>query len=399
MTSTPTHWARLAALGWAAFVACSWTWCIGMFLPVLLVRDFGLLGWVAFAVPNVIGAAAMGWVLQRPGSAAELSRRHWPAAVAFSVVTILFHAFFAAWLIRALAGDGAMLAVPLLAWGFYFFGRRGDRDLLAAAGVLALSLIAFGLFAAMAHEGIPGPQEVRGTAPLAWLAPVCIFGFLLCPYLDLTFLRARASTAPREGIAAFTLGFGVLFLVMILFTLGYARLLDPSRLDLLPRPLAWIIATHLVVQSSFTVALHTRAIAEHPAARRAAGVNFFFAGVILAAAVGLACHDRQAFGHSAGEIVYRLFLAFYGLVFPTYVWLCVIPPPGRPSPATGPLRPPLAATVVVVLVAAPMFWMGFIANQMEWLGIGVAIVLASRWVLPALRPAAVRSAAAPAKPQ
>src|SRR4051812_22981962 len=42
---------------WAIFLGVSWTWVIGMFLPVLLVRDYGLLGWVVFAIPNVIGAA------------------------------------------------------------------------------------------------------------------------------------------------------------------------------------------------------------------------------------------------------------------------------------------------------------------------------------------------------
>lgn len=52
-----------SVLGWAAYLACSWTWCIGMFLPVLLVRDYGVWGFVVFAVPNVVGAGAMGWVL------------------------------------------------------------------------------------------------------------------------------------------------------------------------------------------------------------------------------------------------------------------------------------------------------------------------------------------------
>ena len=44
---------------WALFLGVSWTWVIGMFLPVLLVRDYGMLGWIVFAVPNVVGAAAM----------------------------------------------------------------------------------------------------------------------------------------------------------------------------------------------------------------------------------------------------------------------------------------------------------------------------------------------------
>ncbi|MBV8780683.1 MAG: hypothetical protein JO353_04735, partial [Phycisphaerae bacterium] len=52
------HW-----LGWAIFLGVSWTWCIGMYLPVLLVRDYGFWGWVVFAIPNVVGAAAMGWTI------------------------------------------------------------------------------------------------------------------------------------------------------------------------------------------------------------------------------------------------------------------------------------------------------------------------------------------------
>src|SRR3954471_24793497 len=71
-TPTPTPFASrvkptlpfFSALNWAAFLGASWTWCIGMFLPVLLIRDYGPSMWWAFAVPNVIGAAAMGWILR-----------------------------------------------------------------------------------------------------------------------------------------------------------------------------------------------------------------------------------------------------------------------------------------------------------------------------------------------
>src|SRR6266404_3216610 len=63
--TSPTRYSTLNWLGWAVFLAVSWTWCIGMFLPVLLVRDYGLWGWIVFAVPNMIGAAAMGWVMHR----------------------------------------------------------------------------------------------------------------------------------------------------------------------------------------------------------------------------------------------------------------------------------------------------------------------------------------------
>src|ERR1051325_4731620 len=62
-SKTNGHW-----FGWAIYLGMSWTWCIGMFLPVLLVRDYGVWASVVFAVPNVLGAAAMGWVLSRDDS-------------------------------------------------------------------------------------------------------------------------------------------------------------------------------------------------------------------------------------------------------------------------------------------------------------------------------------------
>ena len=49
---------RSAGLPWAIYLGASWTWCIGMFLPVLLVREYGAWAWVVFAVPNVISCAA-----------------------------------------------------------------------------------------------------------------------------------------------------------------------------------------------------------------------------------------------------------------------------------------------------------------------------------------------------
>ncbi|HTL30770.1 MAG TPA: hypothetical protein VL282_16180, partial [Tepidisphaeraceae bacterium] len=42
--SAPIPW-----IGWAIYLGMSWTWCIGMFLPVLLVRDYGFWGWLVFA--------------------------------------------------------------------------------------------------------------------------------------------------------------------------------------------------------------------------------------------------------------------------------------------------------------------------------------------------------------
>ena len=64
-SNTSVGRAAAATVGWGFFCAASWTWCIGMFFPLLLLRDFGWPGLVAFLVPNVIGCAGFGYVLDR----------------------------------------------------------------------------------------------------------------------------------------------------------------------------------------------------------------------------------------------------------------------------------------------------------------------------------------------
>src|SRR2546421_402382 len=70
-------------------------------------------------------------------------------------------------------------------------------------------------------------RQAAASIDLLRLAAVCVFGFMLCPYLDLTFHRARQGTSVYGAIASFTIGFGALFLAMIVFTLWYAPLVLP----------------------------------------------------------------------------------------------------------------------------------------------------------------------------
>ncbi|HEX3357916.1 MAG TPA: hypothetical protein VHS31_13170, partial [Tepidisphaeraceae bacterium] len=93
----------LKCLGWAIFLGISWTWCIGMFLPVLLVRDYGVWGWVVFAIPNVIGAAAVGWLNRTAEQSVQTVKAHGPMMTAFSAVTATFQIFFTLWILGRLS--------------------------------------------------------------------------------------------------------------------------------------------------------------------------------------------------------------------------------------------------------------------------------------------------------
>jgi hypothetical protein len=193
-----------------------------MFLPVLLVRDFGIWGFVVFAVPNVVGAAGMGWVVKSPELSTSIVRRHRPACIAFSLVTMAFQAFFYALLL----GSGTFRPAPLwmpvvpVAAAVAGCGRRPATRFLGAVAVLAFSGAVFVVYFLGGDPAVVSSVDAR-PMEVVWLAPICAFGFGLCPYLDLTFHRARRNLPGAAGARAFGVGFVVFFLPMILFTLAY----------------------------------------------------------------------------------------------------------------------------------------------------------------------------------
>lgn len=371
---TPT----VAVLGWAAYLACSWTWCIGMYLPMLLVRELGTLGFVVFAVPNVVGAAMMGTILPSADASLQLVRRHRPALAAFSAVTVAFHLFFAAGMLPRLIGSmgpWTVLALVVVFTGIAL--RRRDRnDLIAAVVVLAISagIASFALRNRLDFSWAPPPDPVAVAA----LAPVCAFGFLLCPYLDLTFHRARQRTSPAAGRVAFGVGFGVLFLAVILFSYGYARPLAVAVDGQAPRgpgnAFALPLGFYMSLQVAYTVALHVVEVI--PVAKAIIGRHLTLIAVVAAggaAALGFVGNRGSLlYGLDAGEAIYRCFMGFFGLFFPAYVWLCML----RRSPSARTLR----VYAVAVVAALPLFFAGFVAGRTVLLVPGVAIVLLARLV-------------------
>lgn len=350
-----------------------------MFLPVLLVREFGLWGWIVFAVPNVVGAAAMGWVLKGPAASEKIVARHATACFFFSIVTIAFHLFFLGLLWRMVGPAVFLLALFALACAVGIGRKNGDW--IAAGTALAASIAGMiflwskGLLAA---PPVTLPQG-NGTA-LAALALVCVFGFGLCPYLDLTFHRARQNTAPGIGRAAFTFGFFGPFLLMIVFTLLYSRpliALVGTSTDAPINPLlAWVVAIHIFVQSAFTIVIHGREVTSSAQTRWGSPALAILL-VSIAAAIAV-IPPRRIWGLDVAEIGYRLFMGFYGLVFPAYVWLCMIPARKGSAP---PSRSMLTVFWLAVVLAAPFYAIGFLGQKMIWLIPGVVVVLAARvWV-------------------
>ncbi len=372
-------------LSWGAYLACSWTWCIGMFLPVLLWRDFGVWGFVIFALPNIVGAAEMGLVLAKPGSSERFVAAHSSMCRVFSAVTIAFQAFFLVCLTR-MAGGSPVLAGLLLVGGAALavgMGIAGVEWRREAVLVWVIS-VAAAVWFIVKRGGVswPAAPATGGGAPdlmgLAGLSLVCSLGFLFCPYLDLTFHTARQRTAPGPGKAAFAIGFGVLFAAMIAFTAVYAGPMLDVRLGetgALASKLGFaLVAGHIVMQLLFTIGVHGSELQQARAGKWGAGVAAAFAaGVSLGFVPSLGLSDYAAL--SSGEVIYRLFMSFYGLVFPAYVWICASPI----ARTTAPTKRMLGTWLAAMAAATPFYWMGFVERESWWLIPGVAIVIAGRF--------------------
>src|SRR5207244_12254031 len=165
-----------------------------------------------------------------------------------------------------------------------------QTDPAMAAIVWLLSMAAFAVFAWQNgwKPGLPAPRWP--SYELIWLAPLCLIGFALCPYLDATFHRARMATGDRAPLV-FTLGFGLFFLCMIAFTLWYtkpiAAAIYPGNSASLPRATILLIGCHMSIQSAFTVAIHVRELErmQMPANFRLIALAILFAAVLAAAIV------------------------------------------------------------------------------------------------------------------
>jgi hypothetical protein len=365
----------VSPLLWGAFLAVSWTWVIGMFLPVLLVKDFGGWAWVIFAVPNCIGAAAMGWTMRSAEHSRQFVIRHAIACRVFSLVTIAFHIFFVSWMLPLRLGPWGYAASAVLV-------QLAFTPLIKTRATLVISVIILLLSTSLAGVlWTRGALQVPAMTPMQpgdflGLSLVCLLGFLLCPYLDLTFHRARQATTHAGAKVAFGVGFCVMFLSMIVMTLLYTKTLftttDISTL---------LLMIHIGVQAAFTVMAHAASLQQQADSRDDRGNTRSALGAALAigftAAVvahlgvqagwlypGITSQGITLGGMTIGELLYRSFMSFYGLVAPAYLLI-----------AFARRQPDVRWWIATLLLAAPFYWIGFMHAAMTWTTVGVAIVI------------------------
>jgi len=355
----------LTRIGWPMFMAASWTWGIGMYLPVLLYDLYGWIGVLAFAVPNLTGIAILGWVLGSRERVASLRTGHRKALGWFSLITIWFHIYFLAWVFTTEVGPlSALFAAPLallllaIAW---FCSGLSERTFLRWGMLTWLASLSLLIFVLGQWSGAEWKTQrvPTWTGADAWgglqLAPILALGFLTCPAFDLTlqraFLRmvsAADASAARRGCVLFS-GY---FAVMIVFTCVYALTgFRPA------------VVVHVFVQSLFTVAAHVRELDEIGwpvgGTARLAQAKWLGGGalaVVLVAVLPL------------GEYHYLWWLGFYGILFPAYGLMKIVPRRFGDAEADWVLYG-CSAAIGLLLLAQGVY------GRVEWLSMVPALLL------------------------
>ncbi len=391
--SLPANPGTRSPILWGAYLACSWTWCIGMFLPTILMRDMGWMGFIIFAIPNVVGAAAMGWVLKSRIDSERFVEKHSGIIWWFSAITLAFHVFWILWI-----SNFIRLAFPMpepylygaasTAIAFLFVTGRAVQ--LGCAPQVAIVLLTFSISTLIATFIFPdiarATDEMVGAAPKSiaplWMLPVMLFGFAFAPYLDITFHHARQELdTQRNARLGFTIGFVLFFALMIVLTTRYAGVMvwglngEPYPDTMfLPPWLGAALFAHILCQWIFTVRVHLHGIRTIPGTKSRQPILFIV--ILIAGLLGLGVMKLPDYASlTGGEIVYRSFMGFYGLVFPTFLTYRFIQAKVNNEPIN-----PTAAWIAVAL-AMPMFWIGFMERQNIWLVPGVGVVALGAMVL------------------
>lgn len=379
----------MQTVGWGLYLASSWTWCIGMFLPILLLRWWGWPGFFAFAVPNVLGCALFGYVLT-PASSRGVCERFGTPLRWFAWATIAYQAWFIQWATTGVSGAATLaplVAVVPLAFLFFPGGSRFWPVAGSLAFVGSMTLFAWNGAGSLRVEA-PVPTLPPGS--LAWAAPFMSLGFLLCPYLDPTFHRALQQSPSRHCFAVFGVTFaaalvfaastfdsriggpnvtpavwgqwllqaGFTMCAMVSVTAPLSRLAWPSAPA--GAPIAEVFARAPIARLVWVLGMPAMAVVLGPMLLQALTI-VTKAMPALQPARGL-LPGGELTPWSPGEATYLRWLGLYGVLFPALVLF-------------GVRRVTRAVAVPAMLLAAILADRGMIGGNMPLLTAAVAVIL------------------------
>ena len=359
----------LRKLGWGLYGESAWTWCIGMYLPVLLMQWYGWWGFLLIAIPNVVGCTYMGLKLRTAEASRTFCRTHATAMRWFAIATIGFQLLFLAMVAKWLLLPGHELVsnvfvIPLLAfsasWLLAMLPRPMWPWLGAAAFAASLVVLVTNL-----STGITDPNwfGTKPTLDILWLAPIFSLGFLLCPWLDAPFHRTLQETDDRRTFWIV----GAAFALMLVVSASYWTL----RPDLLTS----IIFAHLLVQSVLTSAANLRELSPAGVLGGHSGISLLLP--LLAPLLPWLAARLVVSPWTGAQHAYLRYLALYGVLFPAIVLFYAMP---RSCPRT------IGRTTLViltVLIAALCADRGLIDGPAWMATIAVAVLLLTRYAMTA----------------
>ncbi len=337
---------KLSTLSWGLYLSSSWTWCIGMFLPVILLHRYGWAGYLVFAVPNVIGCTAFGYVMGSAERSRQFVARYSTVLMAFSLITLVFHFFFVLMLLRIHEVGLALclLLIAALVVLLNLLKRLSDRCfLLMAILVYAISLVAGSAL-------LETEQVLQTTKPwyeALYLLPLTSIGFLLCPYFDLSFHKALQFAPSKHCFAVF----GITFIPLILITALYQ--------DLILAVVPVGVMLHLGGQALFSMSVHAKELSAQVELAERTRVRNVFLG-LLAVVCAMMLWPNQTTQYWVDN--YLRFFVFYGVLFPCLLIAMAVKKKYYPM---------LAASVVL---AIPFLEFGVIA-RFAYLAIVPAIII------------------------
>ena len=258
-----------------------------------------------FAIPNVLGCAAFGYVIRTPERSRKLVKQYGGVMSLFTIVTIAFHLFFIAMISKLHYPDigfGASVSIPisiLLVGAVLAFLPSRFWPILAVVVWLFSLIVGISI--------LPFDTQLQPTHPwkeIAWLWPITTFGFVLCPYLDPTFHHAIQTSPSKHSFAIF----GVTFAAMIGVTCIYQNFI------LVTLPL--LLGLHILIQSTFTIGAHIREGWRSSVQHNHTWHVLFF---LIASCVAVAVAHRSHAGDDNHINDYIRFFVFYGLIFPAVV--------------------------------------------------------------------------------
>jgi hypothetical protein len=190
-----------------------------------------------------------------------------------------------------------------------------------------------------------------GTNPpesLLGLIPVIAFGFIACPYLDLTFHRALEKSPSRHAFLVFGIVFG-----STLF--GVASFWDLKANG--PK-ITFALLSLWAIQLCFTIGAHAREVRPR---WRLAGIWVVLLGLALGWITRFAADDSLGDFLGGGEATYLRMLVLYGLVFPFFL--------------LSRLRKiPDWLSWLAIAACLPFYELGFMQNRTDMLFVPIGLI-------------------------